>query len=454
MALFQTLQAQPQASDCSECRTVLAGGVFNSTNINQTQSAKTAFAAWQCSAEFGSHDEAIGAGIAVGVPIYGVPIQIGGTFSDSERSQWKSTNCSASSNSAQSFQLLVVAMREANPAILAAWTRCIEIACGPNRAGLACAVTPTAGGGIFRASWVRNTGDNSAPKVQYYKAYDATCSPNVAVNSTISEAGVAVNCQVPVNKEAVFILQTTRGTCTPTLSGLISMETLAGRVSLTAERNYKAQKIVFNSDTVIVTNGKRLTIEADEVVLQGAPKIVSYEQTAPSSGLSAGPVIIKARKLSGTSLIIENIGQSGVRGSPGAAGAKGSKGGQGTQRDWNAFNGCIGGSNGGQGGRGGDGGDGAQGGTGGNGGSVIFDVQVGLKEGAIDRLVISTAGGLGGEGGAPGPAGPGGDGGDAAPGTTWCGGTSPGPMGPAGNPGRKGPTGAQGASGPIVNYHM
>lgn len=441
--------AYGQGDNCQECKAVLAGGVFNTTNINQTQAAKDAFNSWECTTEFTTSQQALDAGVSIGVPIYGVPVKIGGTFSDDQRKSWKKDHCASTSNSSQSFSTLIVAIRQAAPEILSAWTKCIENTCGPARTALSCSVTSTNGGAIFKANWLRNAGDNAVPQVQFFKAYDAACIP--PIKGPVSVAGVVTNCKIPVNKEAVFILQTDRGICTPTASGTTSVETLSGRTILTAPRHIKAEKIVVASDALVVTNGNRLTLEAAEIVIQGSPKIVAFD-TTDATGRSADAIVIKTATLSGTSLEIDNSGQKGVPGTNGANGIKGPNGNQGTQRDWNAFNGCIGGSNGTPGGTGSNGADGTTGGTGGNGGAVIFDVSNGIQEGPVRRLLIRSIGGLGGDGGQGGAAGPGGDGGAGAPGTFHCGGTGPGPGGAPGQPGRLGPPGAPGAAGQVVDY--
>jgi len=439
-----------QSPDCQECRTVLAGGVFNTTNINKTQAAHDAFTAWECTTNFSSAEEAINAGVSVGVPIYDVPVQIGATFSDSQKKTWKNAHCSNNTSDTQSFSNLVIAMKQAAPEILQAWTKCIENSCGGAHAALACSVTSREGGAIFRANWLRTAGDNAVPKVQFFHAYDAKCAPPIVNNQTISEAGVALKCDVPVNQQGVFILQTTRGTCAPTASGRVSLETISGKETLTVPKNYKAQKIVFTSDAIIVTGGQRLTFEASEIELQGAPKIVSYEE-GTGTGRSAAPILIKADQLTGTSLQIYNGGENGAKGADGALGPTGPGGHQGYQRQWD-ITGCHGGSNGTPGGQGGTGGDGAQGQAGGNGGTVIYDIGAGLQSGAIPRLVITANGGKGGAGGSPGAGGQGGPGGQGAPGTGQCGGTDAGPGGPPGGSGRPGPPGADGANGQVVDY--
>ena len=450
LLIILNVNAWAQNPDCQECRAVLAGGVFNTTNINSSQAAQDAFTAWECTTDFSTSDEAMSNGLSVGVPIYGVPVKIGDTYTNEQKATWKHDHCSSTTNNSQSFSSLVIAMKQAAPAILDAWTKCIANTCGAGHAALSCSVSPQSGGAIFHASWLRTTGDNTAPKVQFFHAYDAACDPPVRVSQVISEAGIALKCDVPVNQEGVFILQTTRGTCAPSAYGRTSLVTISGTQSLSGPQNYKAERIVFSGDAVLVTNGNRISFETSEIEFQGAPRIVSFDFKS-QTGRSAAPILIKADRIVGTSLDINNSGEDGAPGAAGSNGNPGPNGRQGTQRDCD-ITGAHGGSNGTAGGQGQDGGDGANGQQGGNGGTVIYDVGTGLQTGAINRLVLRADGGKGGAGGAAGAPGPGGAGGAGAPGRLTCGGTDAGSTGPPGRAGRPGQSGPDGAKGPIIDY--
>ena len=172
--LFFTVSCQCSlVCSCTECRlqetrAVLAGGVFNTTNINKTQAAHDAFTAWECTTNFSTADDAMNAGVSVESPIYDIPVKIGATFSNSQKSTWKSAHCSNNTSESQSFSNLVVAMKQAAPEILQAWTKCIENSCGSAHAALACSVTSREGGVIFHANWLRTAGDDVSPKVQFF----------------------------------------------------------------------------------------------------------------------------------------------------------------------------------------------------------------------------------------------------------------------------------------------
>jgi hypothetical protein len=445
------LSLRAQDNNCKECQQVLQGGVFNEKSLHKTAASASSFNSWLCTTEFQSHDEAHSSGIDFGIPVYDVPIKVGGKFDSSQRDNWKKSHCSAKSGSNQSFAALAVALREADPAILQAWTRCIAIACPPTTSALSCGTTPVQGGAVFQARWNRNTGDNKTPVVRYFGAYDAKCDRAIKKGENVTEAPTALFCTIPNNAEAVFILETDRGTCTLNALGRESQLTFAGKTVLTKPEHFKADRIVFKSDAVLVTNGNHLQIEALEIQLEGAPQILSFEQTDKPQGRKAAPIILKTERLLGTSLTILNAGEDGAPGAAGAEGAVGPGGSQGNSMYWN-LGGCQNGTNGSTGGKGGPGAQGGTGQSGGNGGTVMYDIASGLQSGPIKRLIISAPGGTGGVGGTGGPGGKGGPGGPGAPGGPGgCGGTGPGYQGPTGDPGGTGHNGLNGIKGDIVN---
>jgi hypothetical protein len=244
-----------------------------------------------------------------------------------------------------------------------------------------------------------------------------------------------------------------------TTTALADDVTLSGKRTLSKDTVISATTITIKSDSVIVTNGFKLTIEAGKsITLDGTPQIISFEQRtgrpAGDPGRSAGPVIIDSPALAGNILRIEDIGEDGMNGADGLNGAQGPNGRQGTQRDWNPWNGCIGGSNGTPGGQGGDGGNGGVGGNGGTGGTIVINIKGGFSPAGTPRLDMTVTGGKAGMPGGLGAGGPGGQGGAGAPGTAYCGGTDAGPTGPRGRAGLQGISGAPGNAGLIVDVNQ
>src|ERR1700721_972671 len=234
---------------------------------------------------------------------------------------------------------------------------------------------------------------------------------------------------------------------------------LTGKRTLSQDTVISGDTITFKADSLVVTNGFKLTIDAKtSIVLEGTPNIVSFEQKTGraigDAGRSAGPVIISSPLLSGNILKIEDTGEDGIKGADGPTGLPGPNGRQGTQRDWNPWNGCIGGSNGTPGGQGGDGGNGSVGGNGGTGGTIVVNIKGGFTPGGTPRFDMSVTGGQAGLAGGSGAGGRGGQGGLGAPGTAYCGGTNAGPPGPTGRSGLEGVSGAPGNAGLIIDVNQ
>lgn len=122
-----------------DCNRVLEQGIFNQTFIQASESNRVSFQEWQCTTEFRTHDEAINAGVSVGVPIYDIPVQFGGTFSRAEREAWKSNNCNASFSTSDYARKYLEIKRLISGDLLAAWNRCIEST--TPRVGLKCSVS-------------------------------------------------------------------------------------------------------------------------------------------------------------------------------------------------------------------------------------------------------------------------------------------------------------------------
>lgn len=436
--------------NCAQCQNVLKDGAFNTRTLSATSSSKDAFRAWQCTTEFSTHDEAHAFGVDIGIPIYEVPVQLGGTFSDSQRETWKKNNCSDIERKASTFSALSSAVKEASPEILAAWTHCIDVTCDIREA-IECSTETLAKGILFKARWRRSTGDNSPPSILSFRALDAACDKPLKTKSKLSEAFTSTVCKPSAPEDVVFILETTRGSCTPVQTGFKEDSIIEGRRVLSRDTNIKADRITLK-DAEIVTNGFDLTLEATSLRLVGAPHIVAFEaksgRLSGEDGRNAGKVQIVAKTVEGTTLKIRNDGEDGVKGEDGRRGRDGQQGQQGQQRTFSF--GCSSGSNGTQGGNGERGENGFRGGRGGAGGRVIIQTSSPLTAGGICRIEAVAQGGSAGPGGAAGSGGAAGPGGQSAPGTTLCGGTDPGPPGAPGAAGDPGPAGQPGRCGSVI----
>ena len=477
IVLSVALSGTAQTTPPDRCADVLRNGVFNVHTVHSTAANSDNYRKWECTATYTTHDEAIKAGLSVGLELFDIPLSLGGTWAHGTQETWKQNHCTSDERSASSSSTFYEFVKTADPGILAAWSRCMENN-GPSASAISCSVEkPGNDRLLFKSRWRRTAGENPSQKpiVSYYRVFDAACDRAWNPKDALAESDTTFTCDVPNFSQAVFVLETSRGACTLSDEALQTTEEISGKVVLDDLKNYQADRIIFRDHALIVTNGNKLSFRATEIKVEGTAKIVSFEPRAnrplAGSGRSAGAVIIVAERIIGTPLRIENFGENGTQGSAGSKGPKGGNGIQGTQRDWD-LSGCHGGSNGTPGGMGVQGGTGGRGWNGGTGGSVFYSVRFGIGQVPLSKLDILTTrevanfqdrplrpltavdcggpcGGLPGAGGDGGPGGDGGEGGLGAPGTDRCGGTDAGPHGPGGPAGPTGPEGGAGAPGVI-----
>lgn len=433
-----------------------AAYVRDAFNISVKQngvSSSSQFRRWQCTAKFSSHNEAIGSGLNVGVVLYGVPLQVGGNFSESQVSSWKEQNCSDLERSADyrqaSYEFTKIFAPEA--AELAKY--CLD---SQRPTALRCTLAGEGADKVFSATWFRSPGDNQAPVVQSFTVRGGACVNAPRRNGQVSDGGTLAICTAEEGKDLTVALETSRGSCFQNFAFNPTIAVVSGILSLSGPMTFAADVVDIRPDTKIVTNGHQLTLSAKrELRISGAPSVEAFDASSPTRrlhGRSAASISIQAPRVTGSQLTIANFGEDGLNGQPGSVGEPGRAGRGHHHRD---LRGC----GGGRGGRdGGPGRPGTRGGNGGAAGPVSIAITNGLDVAGNSRILVLTSrrlddgsikqcsgscGGLPGQGG---PGGPGGHGGRAGRGHSNCDDTSAGRQGPAG---QKGENGEPGADAPV-----
>lgn len=183
--------------------------------INSSTQSKSAFEHMLCDSDFKTHEEARNAGIGVGVVVYGVPLTLNGTFSQSEKSAWKHQHCESSASSssfAESYQSL---MKFVSAEAYKAWSDCQRV----NSFGVSCwleAADDDDDQLVFRTRWNPVPGDSgNAPRVTNTTIAGAT----KAGSSMIFPPGtdVSLNPSAILTRQAdttvVAVVNTNRGSC-------------------------------------------------------------------------------------------------------------------------------------------------------------------------------------------------------------------------------------------------
>lgn len=478
-----SITGSASAQPSNACAIIGQNPVFTQERIESVEEVSSSYRKLQCSANWSSHREAMNAGVDVGAVVYGVPIEVGGTFDQTEVNQWKSSNCSDEDRSADSQSISSETYIRYDSVNATAMLSCLQSMFGGQ--ALTCDINQMPTGVVYNAYWRRTAGEqaDAAPKVIGFVAGNVTCEnvDALAVGKAVPDGGTGVFCAL-TSAAPIFVLNTDRGVCTATGTAKAEEIVLSGKMVLSAPFTRRGSSVALASDLEIISGPYPINISADQLTIAGNPMIRSFEvANAPigQPGENAGSVRVQASRVTGDGAVtIFQAGQNGGTGEQGPQGPRGSTGSPGvgrtvTQKEvcnvlslggLNPFSklvcemtpaGCEGGQNGGPGGRGGQGQVGESGGPGGHAGLVSlvvppdaldrFNVLVDTDVSGVSRNCGGkVCGGLGGPGGPGGPGGSGGSGGPGAPGTTWCGGTSAGPGGPEGPTGERGPTGPDG----------
>lgn len=148
-----------------DCGQILRQGIFNDVTIHTSAQMVHDYNQFIYASDFGTHDQAIAAGINVGAPVYGIPVQVGGTFTNQEKDAWRTQHAEYRNDHLTLSQKYDSATKQVDQGIVRAWLECISRV--DQRSGLTAKLDDTAPGSpILSVSWIPLPGDaGGLPKV-------------------------------------------------------------------------------------------------------------------------------------------------------------------------------------------------------------------------------------------------------------------------------------------------
>lgn len=204
------------------CDSVLKSGVFDEILVNTSKSLSENLTEWLESIEHKDFDKAQKAGLNIGFPIKGVPVNIGGSFSKNEFDNWKQEVSTGKSRQFTEEEAMQVFSRSASTAILDAWNKCIDdMGLG---FGLQSSVDVTDGGIdiVFTVRWVPNSMTDFPPKVTSggFLVSGATPKGTFPDDMEIPLAGYSAIVSRVGSGSVTIVLNTTKGSITQTIPPL------------------------------------------------------------------------------------------------------------------------------------------------------------------------------------------------------------------------------------------
>lgn len=297
VGLIMTLNSQSSA----DCDAILRDGLFNKTNISESADLKKAYSDWMCSTEFKTHDEAIAAGISVGVPVYGVPLKIGGNFLKQDRDSFYKNECSQSSAASEYQYRRSVAISQVADSIVNAWSSCKAVQ--SDKRGVQCALSGDDSVLTFAARHYPIGAKQTAALTSSPQIVGASCTLLAAQKGgdVIPVGGEAYTCERRMSAQgelpAVTInINTTQGNCSATAPKRNKARVISGNVQLTGTTTWTDDAIRFTAGArIIVSGGGSLIIKAkyieapDGVYIDGTGDKGPSGAQGESGGTPANP---------------------------------------------------------------------------------------------------------------------------------------------------------------------
>jgi hypothetical protein len=114
----------PHVTLSQDCDEVLRHGILNQTTIEQNDNTRMTFNQWLYDMDFQTHDQAINAGLSIGTIVYGVPLQVGGTFTQQQKDTWRHEHQEYRNDTLTTTHKYLLLQSTISPDVLAAWNKC------------------------------------------------------------------------------------------------------------------------------------------------------------------------------------------------------------------------------------------------------------------------------------------------------------------------------------------
>lgn len=180
------------SASAQECDQVLAGGIFNTTAISSNAAFARTLNEFIYASDFSSHQQAVDAGLSIGTVVFGVPLKLGGSFSNQQKDEWRRKNIQYKTEASQSSYKLDMLFKYASPEVLETWLRCKEIT--QARPGLSSYIQEiNNSSAVLHLNWVPSAGDEGGAPV--------------ILSSSITGGSRADNASKPILPDGYKLLQ-------------------------------------------------------------------------------------------------------------------------------------------------------------------------------------------------------------------------------------------------------
>lgn len=204
------------------CDAILNQGVFDRVFIDTNRSVSDNIFEWLSKSSYEEVKDRIDAGLNIGLPIKGVPVNIGGSFSKDDFDKWKEEINSGNARNFTENESLRIISSTASKTIADAWVACIKATVSPPvgntntpTVGLICELNGTENDEtiFFKARWIPNSVEDLSPTVTNFTVVGAKILDQtpLSIDDEVPFGGITIVLQRVDKQEIAVNLDTTKG---------------------------------------------------------------------------------------------------------------------------------------------------------------------------------------------------------------------------------------------------
>lgn len=257
----------------SECDAILKNGIFNTIKIDTAREISENLYDWLRKTDYATFKHARQSGLKIGLPIDGVPLEIGNDVSEDDFNAWKSKLATGHTRSFTSDEALSIVQRSVSKDIVDAWRECTS----HPPIGLCHYVSMGNDGDIsITVRYVPNAPADLPPSVKSFMAVNATAVNPLLPKDAIPFAGVTVLLTRTRNDhgdypEATVVINTTKGTVSASVPALL--KELPQPAPALATRLFRAVSPVSNNAGGHNWPSVTVTVEPGYKVISGGARV-------------------------------------------------------------------------------------------------------------------------------------------------------------------------------------
>jgi len=159
----------------SKCDSILTqqGGIFDTMVSDTSKSLAENLYDWLETATYQQYQDAVNAGINIPLPVNGVPLQFGATYSQNDFNNWQQQAKQGNERHFTDVEAHTIVTKTVDPQIVEAWLKCIAWdKFGVDWYSLVDRENPA--NIVFTSGWKRNSPQDDAPKITSFVVLDGT----------------------------------------------------------------------------------------------------------------------------------------------------------------------------------------------------------------------------------------------------------------------------------------